>query len=80
MALKQQHKTVEMATSNTTMGWKCDSDREYGQYNSKIPTVFPVPNVNRNETVILVLNYEKSGIQSVESWFNEPLYNKVFKV
>ena len=55
--------------------------REMTEYPpKKASLLFPVPNVNRNETVILVLNYEKSGIRSVESWFNEPLYNKVFKV
>lgn len=54
--------------------------REMSTPPKKASLLFPVPNVNRNETVILVLNYEKSGIRSVESWFNKPLYNKVFKV
>ena len=28
MAMKQQHKTAEMATNDTKIGWNCDSDRE----------------------------------------------------
>ena len=28
MAMKQQHKTVEMAANDTKIGWNCDSDRE----------------------------------------------------
>ena len=38
MALKQQHKTDEMATNDTKMDWNCDSDRDKCKYNSKIPT------------------------------------------
>ena len=38
MALKQRHKTDEMATNDTKMDWNCDSDRDKCKYNSKIPT------------------------------------------
>ena len=35
MALKQQHKKVEMATNNKKMGWNCNSNGEKHKYNSK---------------------------------------------
>ena len=28
MAWKQQHKTAEMVTNDTKMGWNCDSDKK----------------------------------------------------
>ena len=38
MALKQQHKTDEMATNDTKMDRNCDSDEDKHKYNSKILT------------------------------------------
>ena len=38
MALRKQHRTVEMATNDTKMGSNCESDREKRKYNSKIST------------------------------------------
>ena len=32
MASKQWHRTAEMATNDTKIGWKCDSDREKRKY------------------------------------------------
>ena len=39
MALKQRHRTAEVATNDTKMGWNCNRNREKGKYNSKMHTV-----------------------------------------
>ena len=44
MALKQWHRTAEMTTNDTKMGWNCDSDRERHKHNNcKIPTATWLP-------------------------------------
>ena len=43
MALKQQHRTAEMAKNDTKMGRNCDSNKEKYKYNSKIPTATWLP-------------------------------------
>ena len=41
--LKKGHRTAEMATNDTKMGWNCDKDRERCKYNSKILIVTGPP-------------------------------------
>ena len=44
MALKQWHRTAEMTTNDTKMGWNCDSDKERHKHNNcKIPTATWLP-------------------------------------
>ena len=38
MALKQQHRTAELAKNDTKMGWNSDSNKEKYKYSGKIPT------------------------------------------
>ena len=40
---QRQYNGAEMVTSDTKMGWNCDSDREKRKYNSNIPTAKWIP-------------------------------------